>query len=423
MNFDYEVYPKIITVGSEVEISIRGLNAKAEFQPNQTYRIHAFSKVNLWEETWLEVKADEDEFLRIPLSFHTQGEYLVDVYGESADKPFTTAYLFAASPDLVHRKAYRGDLHIHTHYSDGRQSPIFMAVKAKELGLDFIAITDHHKYQPSVEAIGEAEKINLNLSLFTGEEVSVKERGGHIVALCITNSVSNQKSDAELYDREYQDILLNELKDKTLVEGLTKEKYAHAVWTVKKIRESGGYAVLAHPYWVSGRQFNLNLPIYDQLLEDKLYDAVELLGDVLPEDNILSVVKYYEEIARGRKIPIMGNSDTHRADHTYGHYWTLVFAEKLDQESIFNAIFDLKSVACEHHPDGTLRIYGPLDLVEYAYFLHREFFPLHDKICEREGQLHMCILEGEEPNRKELENLKTELEALYANAWATKAKE
>ena len=42
MNFDYEVYPKIITVGSEVEISISGLNAKAEFQPNQTYRIHEF---------------------------------------------------------------------------------------------------------------------------------------------------------------------------------------------------------------------------------------------------------------------------------------------------------------------------------------------------------------------------------------------
>ncbi|MBC8462065.1 MAG: CehA/McbA family metallohydrolase [Deltaproteobacteria bacterium] len=415
MNF--EVYPKIISVGSEVEISIRGLNAEPELQPNQTYRIHAFSKVNLWEETRMEVKADEDGFLRIPLSFHTRGEYLIDVCEEVADKPFTTAHIFATSPDLVHRKAYRGDLHIHTHYSDGRQSPIFMAVKAKELGLDFIAITDHHKYQPSVEAIEEAEKINLNLSLFTGEEVTVKERGGHILTLCTSDWVSNQKSDSELYDREYRNILLNELKDKTLVEGLTKEKYAHAVWTVNKIREFGGYAVLAHPYWVSGRQFNLNLPIYDQLLEDGLYDAVELLGDVLPEDNILSVVKYYEEIARGRKIPIMGNSDTHRADHTYGHYWTLVFAEKLDQESIFNAIFDLKSVACEHHPGGTLRIYGPFDLVEYAYFLHREFFPLHDKICEREGQLHMRVLEGEEPNRGELENLKMELDMLYVNSW------
>jgi predicted metal-dependent phosphoesterase TrpH len=422
MNFNYEVYPKIISVGAEAEISIFG-NEPA-FKPHQTYSIHTFSKVNLWEETRLEVEADEDGFLRFCLPFQTQGEYLVNVYRAAEDK-LITAHLFAARPDLARRKAYKGDMHIHTHYSDGRQSPIYMAVRAKELGLDFIAITDHDKYQPSLEAIEEAKKIGLNLLLLPGEEVSVREGCGHFVALCASDWVAGQKSNSEIYDKEYQHILENELKDKTVaefariqVEGLSKEKYAHAVWTVKKIHEFGGYAVLAHPYWVAGQKFHLNRSVYDQLLNDGLYDAVELLGDVTPEDNLLSIAKYFEEVAKGRKIPIISNSDTHRShEHTYGRYWTLVFAEKLEQEEIFDAIFDLKSVACEHHPGENLRIYGLFDLVEYAFFLHREFFPLHDKICAKEGELYMRSLNGEEPDQRELERLKVELDELYNVFW------
>jgi len=443
MNFSYEIYPKIIPVGAEAEISMLG-NEPA-FKPHQTYSIHAFSKVNLWEETRLEVEADADGFIRFCLLFQTQGEYLVNVYRTAEDK-LITAHLFAARPDLARRKAYKGDMHIHTHYSDGRQSPIYMAVRAKELGLDFIAITDHDKYQPSLEAIEEAKKIGLNLLLFPGEEVSVREGCGHFVALCTSDWVAGQKSNAEIYDKEYRHILENELKDKTVAEfariqeGLSKEKYAHAVWTVKKIHEFGGYAVLAHPYWVAGQKFHLNRPVYGQLLNDGLYDAVELLGDVAPEDNLLSIAKYFEEVAKGkhsssflfdqtfsfrkrkslegRKIPIIGNSDTHRShEHTYGRYWTLVFAEKLAQEEIFDAIFDLKSVACEHHPGENLRIYGSFDLVEYAFFLHREFFPLHDKICAKEGELYMRSLNGEEPDHRELERLKVELDELYEKTW------
>jgi hypothetical protein len=283
-----------------------------------------------------------------------------------------------------------------------------------------------------LEAIEEAKKIGLNLLLLPGEEVSVREGCGHFVALCASDWVAGQKSNSEIYDKEYRHILENELKDKTVaefariqVEGLSKEKYAHAVWTVKKIHEFGGYAVLAHPYWVAGQKFHLNRPVYDQLLNDGLYDAVELLGDVTPEDNLLSIAKYFEEVAKGwltkslRKIPIISNSDTHRShEHTYGRYWTLVFAEKLEQEEIFDAIFDLKSVACEHHPGENLRIYGPFDLVEYAFFLHREFFPLHDKICAKEGDLYMRSLNGEEPDHQELERLKVELDELYNVFWA-----
>ncbi|MEA2255270.1 MAG: polymerase [Solirubrobacteraceae bacterium] len=46
-------------------------------------------------------------------------------------------------PVLVEQADLRGDLHMHTTLSDGRNSAEQMALRARELGLEYIAITDH----------------------------------------------------------------------------------------------------------------------------------------------------------------------------------------------------------------------------------------------------------------------------------------
>ncbi len=46
-------------------------------------------------------------------------------------------------PDLVTRADIRGDLHMHTVWSDGRDSIETMARRARSLGYEYIAITDH----------------------------------------------------------------------------------------------------------------------------------------------------------------------------------------------------------------------------------------------------------------------------------------
>jgi len=48
-------------------------------------------------------------------------------------------------PDLAEEKDIRGDLHMHTNATDGRNSLREMAEEAKRLGYDYIAITDHSK--------------------------------------------------------------------------------------------------------------------------------------------------------------------------------------------------------------------------------------------------------------------------------------
>ncbi len=53
--------------------------------------------------------------------------------------------LAGAMPALVEEKQMRGMLHIHTTWSDGHASVRDMALRAKELGYEYIAICDHSK--------------------------------------------------------------------------------------------------------------------------------------------------------------------------------------------------------------------------------------------------------------------------------------
>jgi len=422
MEFAYEVFPKVFSVGAKASISMRGLHYDKTFKSHQDYIVHCFSKVNKSEKVELKIEATEKGYLKFSIPLKTRGEYLIDVYDEKdREKVLTTAHIFAASPGLAKKKAYKGDLHIHTTYSDGGKSPIWMAIMGKKLGFDFIAITDHDKYFPSLEAIKEAREMNLNLLIFPGEEITAYDGNGggmHLLSYCASSGLTSHRNNMSLYEREYQEIL-DELRSETLIQGLSKEIYANRMWFVKKVRRLGGYAVIAHPYWVpkKRRQFDFNRLVYNQLLGDGLFDAVEVLGDSPPEDNLLSVVKYYEEMAKGKKIPIVSNSDAHDYPHTYGQYWTVVFAEKLKKEDIFQAIFDLKSVACEHHPNENFEAVGPFELIEYVFFLQREFFPLHDKICALEGELSMRVLEGKDKYSQELVNLRKELDNLYCGFW------
>ncbi|MCE5311877.1 MAG: DNA polymerase/3'-5' exonuclease PolX [Nitrospiraceae bacterium] len=92
-------------------------------------------------------------------------------------------------PDLVKIEDIKGDLHVHSKWSDGSHSIEELADKAKELGYEYIAITDHTKslgvaHGLSADQIIERDKkidaLNsklVNLKLLKGAEVDIKSNG------------------------------------------------------------------------------------------------------------------------------------------------------------------------------------------------------------------------------------------------------
>ena len=94
-------------------------------------------------------------------------------------------------PPLLERSDIRGDLHVHTTWSDGKASVLEMALAARELGYEYVAICDHTpnvRVVPGLDADGlrrQAEEIaavNEEVAPFRvlrGTEVDIR-RDGHL---------------------------------------------------------------------------------------------------------------------------------------------------------------------------------------------------------------------------------------------------
>ncbi|MYL50307.1 DNA polymerase/3'-5' exonuclease PolX [Halobacillus litoralis] len=96
---------------------------------------------------------------------------------------------FKESIELVELDDVRGDLHMHSTWSDGAQSIKEMAEKAKAKGYDYIAITDHSKYLRVANGLNEErlrlqrkeiEKVNAEMDdfhIFAGIEMDILPDG------------------------------------------------------------------------------------------------------------------------------------------------------------------------------------------------------------------------------------------------------
>jgi len=92
-------------------------------------------------------------------------------------------------PKLMELSAIKGDLHVHTDWSDGRDSIEAMAQAAKALGYQYLAITDHsagrgiahglsdERLRQQIEEIKQLNKQLKGIRLFTGMEVDIRADG------------------------------------------------------------------------------------------------------------------------------------------------------------------------------------------------------------------------------------------------------
>ncbi|MDT3435150.1 DNA polymerase/3'-5' exonuclease PolX [Haloarcula sp. 1CSR25-25] len=100
-----------------------------------------------------------------------------------------------ALPDLLAEGELRGDIHIHTNWSDGRNTIAEMVEGAAAFGHDYLAVTDHATGPGMVggvgvpdeklrEQIAEVESVaaDADIDVFTGVEANIAADGGISVA-------------------------------------------------------------------------------------------------------------------------------------------------------------------------------------------------------------------------------------------------
>lgn len=399
----YQVFPSVLPSGIQTEIKIIPLDKYAGFDAHATYQVTLYPMESLdtaewnWKGPTLPAQVLGGE---LTFSAVFEGEQKVilaveAVRGEQVEALGDFA-VYVAGEDLLRRFPYKGDMHMHSHYSDGIESPPYVAAMCRKIGMDFMAVTDHGKYYPSLEAIEAFRDAPVDLRIYPGEEVHPPQNPIHIINFGGSFSIN------ELFTKD--DRYKNEVADRQAQISRTPADanpywYASSLWCFDKIREAGGLGIFCHPYWFANRMVRIPESLTSALLETQPYDALELLGGYFrheSDSNMLQVVRYYEEIARGKRIPIVGVSDAHGCHRDlFGWYYTLVFSPSLELGDLINSVKNQYSVAVEALPGELVHIYGPFRLVKYALFVLEELMPAHDQLCAEEGGYMLAYLSGD----------------------------
>jgi len=306
--------------------------------------------------------------------------------------------VYSLAPDLFALRPWRGDFHMHSHCSDGELTPACVGARCRRKGMDFMALTDHRLYEPSLEAAAAMRELPTDLECFPGEEVHAGRP--HVVSFGAARGIT-------AYVRDNPDDFVARCRRiaGTLPDGLhahDREQIALTEAVFELIREAGGLAVYAHPYWrVGGDRFFITRPMTELLMRRRNYDAMEAVSGFRRcewEQNALSTAAFARMAAEGIAVNPVGVSDAHGyepdSDHFESFQWysTIVFAPSCRFADLAAAIRSGRCLALESLPGGEPRLTGDFRYLKFAYFLLREFFPGHDALCLTEGNRLECAI-------------------------------
>lgn len=325
----YDVYPKVFLVHELSQVTIASTDYSTHFKEGVPYKVvivplgrglyhgsQPFDQIEVCE---------KDQKLVFEYAFGEEQEYYLRILDEEGNRVVQLS-VYAAEKDLYERRPYRGDLHVHSCFSDGKESPEFVCGMYRQKGFDFLAITDHYQYEPSLRAIEAYKDVPLGLTILPGEEVHAPN--------------------------------------------------------------------------------NVPIAFTKYHLEQKPFDAFELLGGQTTHENNMQWAFYNEMRAKGLDtIPVVGSSDSHSTliNDWFNEAKTIVFAKANAKEELFEAIRNQYSVAVESRYGESERIHGNYRLTSYARFLLSEYFPLHDALCYEEGRAMLGYLRQEADDHALLE--------------------
>ncbi|NLK39216.1 MAG: hypothetical protein GX303_03060 [Clostridiales bacterium] len=392
----YSVTPGVVCVGEKSVITVTPLDSGLYFSDTKEYEIDVLPMTRRrLHDTPDFILRGQGGVLKFSYLFDNEEEYYIRIYQRSDDmrgKLIVTLSVYAVLPDLYDLRPLKGDLHIHTIRSDGKEEPGIVAANYRTCGYDFIAITDHNRYFPSVEAQEVFKNFSSGLNILNGEEVHTPDTYIHIIHIGGKYSVTEKYiKHREEYEAEIAEIESN------LPAREDNFYIARTRWAVENIRKAGGLSIFVHPYWIPKKPYpkcgiyNLTDNLIDCFFKSELFDAYELIGAMVENGgNNRSVAKYADMRAEGISLPIVGCSDSHGTIGypRFNEYYTILLAKENTDEAIIESIKNGLSVAVETI-SGTCGqeyiVHGSYRLTSYIRYLIDHYFPLYTKICECEG--------------------------------------
>jgi 3',5'-nucleoside bisphosphate phosphatase len=259
----------------------------------------------------------------------------------------------------------RIDLHTHSLVSDGTDTPAELVRKARVVGLDVVALTDHDTFDGLDEAATEGER--LGIRVVRGMELSCSRRGDSVHVLAYGADPANPGlaaemarvrdgrlgrlagvlaklaelgvpvSEADVMARvgdspsvgrpHIADALIKaghvrdrqEAFDRFLADGGPAHVHRYTIEVdrgIDLVHEAGGLAVIAHP-WGRGREYVLRPSVLEALVRNHGLDGIE----VDHQDHDSETRQRLRTLADAMGLLVTGASDYHgvgKLDHDLG---------------------------------------------------------------------------------------------------------
>jgi len=207
-------------------------------------------------------------------------------------------------PKLVEYGSLRGDLQIQTDWTDGAASIEEMALAAKDLGLEYIAITDHTRDLAMAHGSDEKQLLEQAEEI---RRVNSKLKGIRV----LTGAEVNIRRDGTL---DVRDEALERLEVVgAAVHSLFDQSRTVATRRVIRAMENPHVDVLFHP---TARQLGRREPI--DLDMEAVIQAAKRTGTVLEVDGVpdrLDLKDEYVRQAVQAGVPLVIDSDAHHPSH------------------------------------------------------------------------------------------------------------
>ena len=322
--------------------------------------------------------------LEVPFTLRGEGGHTLRVGNLDARGRFaaTASFdIYSLREDLFRERPWRGDLHLLSRHSGGRQDPARIAALGRRVGFDFLALTDRGRIASSLELAETVKKWECGFTVLPGESWSI---GGGMVTVVAVG-----------HDGEITPPKGTPVADPSL-DPAEAAAAGTAVALTSEIRRRGGVAIFCHPALKRDQHFLTPPALSRYLMFHGGFDAVETLNSTSGSHSVSRVAALSWEAAGAPGAPralvgVSGYSDVARV--SFGRLCTVVFAPEGNAAALVAALRRGRCVA-QLRSNGLAPIQGSSRLVEYALFLNRAYWTQHDRICWRQGNALLGFIDG-----------------------------
>lgn len=379
---EYNYTSRVIPLGEKVPFEVKITNYSTNPLKGLSLKVEGKCKVKLPVSDKFEIKGKSEKNIKFEIEGKERGGGKISIY--NGDKLIGSKKIYITTPEIASLIPIFGDFHMHTTYSDGKNTPLEMFIQCKKVGLDVISITDHGTILGSLAGKRLLNSSDAHMLVIIGEENGCDYPNTHILTYKIPEN------------------FIYKVKDYA-----PKEIRNDIVKVMKWAKSQGMVLIQAHP--VSELHKGTpeeKLKTTTELLENQLIDGFEIITSGEAGENVFRKIKFTTDFYnkwknKGILWPITASTDSHNMEHL-GKAKTLLFVKSFTEEEVLSAIKNKKTVGIFNPEKDNIFLYGPDELVSIAEIYIEDFMPFHDELAKEEAYLLHLYFGGHTEKKKDI---------------------